>query len=68
MNNMLPVGSVIKIKESKDKLIIIGRLKINNDYDYICVKYPYGFVDIEDFVYIKTKDVVSIIHLGDINY
>ena len=68
MNQNLPNGSVIKTKDSNDILIIIGQLKVDNDYDYICVKYPYGFLEIEDFHYVKRKDVVSLVCLGDINY
>ena len=68
MNDMLPIGSVIRARNIKDKLVIIGRIKAENDYDYICVKYPYGFVEIEDFFYVKRKDAISIVLLGDINY
>ncbi len=68
MKQMLPNGSVIKAKDNDNQLIIIGRLTKNDDYDYICVKYPYGYVDSEDFSYIKRTDVISIVCLGDINY
>lgn len=68
MNNLLPIGSVIKIRESYDKYIIIGRIKQQENYEYVCVTYPYGYLDIKDFIYIKPEKVDSLVFLGDINY
>ena len=68
MNDLLPIGTVIKIKESYDKFIIIGRILEQDKYEYVCVMYPYGYLDSKDFIYIKQDDVNSIVFLGDINY
>ncbi len=67
-NDILPIGSVINIKDNKDRFIIIGHLKNNDSYVYVCVKYPYGYVEAIDFNYITNDEIESLVFLGDINY
>ncbi len=66
----LPVGSVIKIKNKKEKYIIIGRnvfidKKIK---DYLCVVYPYGYTKEIDFVYFDDEEAEFLCFLGNINF
>lgn len=70
MNNFLPVGTVVKIKEKKEKLIIIGRNILINDktYDYSCVIYPYGYYQELELIYCNDIDVEEVIFMGNINY
>ena len=68
MNKMLPIGTVIKVSDNDDKLVIVGKVKIEDEYQYACVVYPYGYVDSNDFIYVKKDDVDTLIFLGDINY
>ena len=46
MEDKLPIGSIIKIKNRKERYIILGKNIENNNmkYDYMCSNYPYGFV------------------------
>ena len=67
MNKLLPIGSVIRVINDYEKYIIIGHLK-NSEYDYVCVLYPYGYIDIKDCYYFKKEDIDLIFLLGDINY
>lgn len=70
MNSLLPVGSVIEMKDDDKKYIIVGHArKVKDfDYDYICVVYPYGFFDLIDCFYFYDKDVSNVVFLGDMNY
>ena len=69
-NKILPLGTVIRVKEKKERYVIIGRRVIKDDknYDYLCVTYPYGFNDLIDFLYINDEEVTSMYFLGNINY
>ena len=68
MSNILPIGTVININGKSDKLIIVGRVKVEDVYKYACVPYPYGYVDVKDFIYVNDKEIYAIVFLGDINY
>ena len=47
--NYLPIGSVVTLKNSYERLIIIGvnqKSKENGEkYDYAACLYPYGYLD-----------------------
>ena len=49
MKEFLPMGSIVRLKESKKKLMIIGRLQKRTDeekiFDYLAIFYPIGSVD-----------------------
>lgn len=76
MRNLLPIGSVIEIRNTENNkedditqnyYIIIGKRRSEKDeYDYTCVKYPYGFVG--ELYYHNDSDVNYIVNLGNINY
>ena len=76
MKELLPIGSVVSSDIVKtelkgyNKYVIIGRsVKCDyKDFDYLCVKYPFGFIDEMRFFYINESDITSLIFLGDINY
>ncbi len=71
MNSVLPVGSVITIKDKSDKYIIIGKNieTPDNKYDYCCVVYPYGFlIDKQSLYYFNDTDVKELVINGNINY
>ena len=48
MKNLLPIGSVVLLKDATKKLVIIGILQVNPSenkiYDYLGVPYPEGYV------------------------
>ena len=47
MKNLLPIGSVVLLKDATKKLVIIGILQVNPSenkiYDYLGVPYPEGY-------------------------
>jgi len=69
-NKLLPLGTVVRVKDKKERYLIVGRhVKKNNlKYDYVCLVYPYGYHDFADFLYINDEEVTSMYFLGDINY
>ncbi|MBR2827866.1 MAG: DUF4176 domain-containing protein [Bacilli bacterium] len=71
MNKLLPVGTLIKVNNKSEKYLIIGKriTKLENDiYDYMCVPYPYGYVENVECLFFNDEDVVSYIYLGNMNY
>lgn len=69
MSNKLPVGSIIRIKNKKQKYLIIGKNIKNKDiiYDYMCEEYPYGILLGRNSFYYQDEDVKSLCFLGNIN-
>ncbi len=70
MKKKLPMGTLIEIKNKTDKYLIVGK-NIKKDeviFDYLCVKYPYGFVKGEKNICVNDEDITYIVCLGDINY
>ena len=67
---ILPLGTVVRVKDKKERYVILGRHVENNKirYDYLCLVYPYGYHDNSEFLYINDSDVTSMYFLGDINY
>ncbi len=67
---ILPLGTVVRVKDKKERYVIVGRHVKNNNtnYDYACLIYPYGYYDFAEFLYINDDQVTSMYYLGDINY
>jgi len=55
MKDLLPIGSVVLLKDGEKRLMIIGIIQVNPDdgreYDYLACLYPEGFVG-PDFTYL----------------
>lgn len=70
MSKYLPIGSIVQIKNKKEKYIILGTNIISNKkkYDYIAAYYPFGFVIEINCINFNNADISSICFLGDINY
>ena len=69
MKEMLPIGSVIEIGSTAKYLIVGKNVKHENkSYDYVCLNYPFGYVQNMDFKYINNDEVTTLDFLGDINY
>ena len=77
-NNLLPIGSVIKIYNNERKYIILGTFcKIDKKvFTYYCCLYPYGLVgnyykmnnEVEKYdVYINQDEIEKIFFLGNVN-
>lgn len=64
--NLLPVGSVVTIKDAEKKFLIIGLLPQTSDgvKDYIAVFYPEGYLDSEHFYMFDHSDIIDVKYLG----
>ena len=68
MKNLLPIGSVVLLKDATKKLVIIGILQVNPSenkiYDYLGVPYPEGYVGSDNNFLFNHSDINDIIFSG----
>lgn len=66
---LLPVGSVVLVKEAEKALMIIGIIQKNGDkqFDYSAVLYPEGYIDDKHFYMFNHADIEKIEYIGYIN-
>lgn len=68
-NEVLPIGSIVYLKDGIKKLLIIGRaLKHNNDesqkvYDYAACLYPEGMISSE-MIFFNSEDIDTVFNYG----
>lgn len=67
--NLLPVGSVVLLKNGMKKIMIVGIKPIKNDdtqetFDYIGVLYPEGFISNEINFLFNHTDINDVIFRG----
>ena len=67
-NELLPVGSVVLLKDSTKKVMIIGQNQIevgNNDviYDYSACLYPGGYINANTYLF-DNEQIDSVYHVG----
>lgn len=69
--NLLPLGSVVTLKDAKKKLMVMGVLVKNEEtgsmFDYIGIPFPEGYLDAETMFLFMHKDIQDIHFLGFIN-
>ena len=69
-SEILPLGSVVRLKGAKVKLIIVGfgascsTDKEEKIYDYIACVYPLGYVSLDKMLFFNNKDIEEVIHKG----
>ena len=67
MKNYLPMGSIVRLKESNKKLMIIGRQQKRTDnnkiFDYLAIFYPIGTVD-NNVVLFNEDDIDELVFRG----
>ena len=66
MNELLPIGSIVRLKEGEKRLMISGVIQqeAGNDkatYDYMGVLYPEGYIG-EDFQYLFNHEDIEEIY------
>ena len=71
INQLLPVGSVITLKNATKKLLIAG-ITVENEsdgkmYDYIGVPFPEGYIDSETMFLFYHKDIETVNFIGYID-
>lgn len=69
LSSLLPIGSVVHVKEAKKNMMIIGIVVTNNDieYDYFAVLYPEGFVDNKLTFLFNHEDIDKVLFVGYVN-
>ncbi len=66
VKNLLPIGSVIRVRDAEKRMMIIGVLPVSEDtqYDYIGVLYPEGYLSEEELYLFYHDDIEDISFLG----
>lgn len=69
IKNLLPVGSVVRVKEAEKNLMVIGILMENagNTYDYAAFLHPEGYIDEEHLYLFNHEDVEEVLFIGYMN-
>ncbi|GAK41721.1 hypothetical protein TCA2_4213 [Paenibacillus sp. TCA20] len=66
--DLLPIGSVVRIKEWKQKLMIYGRLQNDTEsqgtWDYVACYYPHGNLTEDSNVFFNHEDIKDVIFKG----
>lgn len=66
IQNLLPVGSVVRLKKSEKRVMIVGILLQSDGvkYDYISVMYPEGFMDQNHMYLMNHEDIDKVEFIG----
>lgn len=70
MKKLLPIGSVVTLKEGTKSLMIIGVMQKDDEdkvYDYIACVYPEGYINSEMFFLFNHEDVQFVKFVGYID-
>lgn len=70
MKNLLPIGSVVLLKDAKKSLMIVGTEQIDEDgnrYDYISCVFPEGYINDEIMFLFNHEDIIDVKFVGCIN-
>ena len=52
MKNLLPIGSVVLLKEAEKSLMIVGTMQRDDEgheFDYVSVLFPEGYINSDTF-------------------
>lgn len=66
MKDFLPIGSVVLLKETSKRLMIIGRVQICNEkaYKYSGVLYPEGYIGSDKLYLFNGDDIEKVFYMG----
>ena len=68
MKELLPIGSVVLLKNATKKLMIIGIMQVMKDpdkmYDYLAVPFPEGYLGAENNFLFNHDDINDVIFEG----
>lgn len=66
--NLLPLGSVVLLKDAESLVMIISRLVATNEsdsiFDYSACLYPEGIVDMNSLVFFNRGDIERVYFIG----
>lgn len=71
-NEILPIGSVVLLKNGKKKVMVTGYYIMTNDdngkiYDYCGCLYPEGLIDSDKVLLFNHENINKIYYIGYIN-
>ncbi|CAG9615003.1 hypothetical protein BACCIP111899_04237 [Bacillus rhizoplanae] len=64
---LLPIGTVVKLEDMEQSVMIIGRMVISEDkreFDYVGVLYPIGFIGNEKVLCFNHNKITEEMHKG----
>ncbi|MGG3447351.1 hypothetical protein CN507_00095 [Bacillus cereus] len=64
---LLPIGTVVKLEEIEQFVMIIGRMVVSTDkrdFDYVGVPYPVGYLGDEKVLCFNHDKIVEEMHRG----
>ena len=68
MKELMPIGTVVTLKNGTKKLMIVGRLQAQKDsskvYDYAACLWPEGTLDSQHFYLFDQEDIHLLYHIG----
>lgn len=69
LSGLLPIGSVVLLKESKKRVMIVGVCQLSASdekklYDYVGVVFPEGFLASDKMLMFNNDQIVQIFALG----
>ena len=68
LKNLLPLGSVVSLKQGTKKVLIVGRIQEHISsgklYDYSAVYYPEGMLDPHELFLFQQEDIDKLYHVG----
>lgn len=68
MGKLLPLGSIITLEGSLQKIMIYGRRQLqvgqNKAWDYLGCFYPYGFINNEYNIFFNHSNISNVIFMG----
>lgn len=71
MKNLLPIGSVVLLKDATKKMMIIGIFPVSENgkqiNDYLAVPYPEGYVGLDNNFVFNNEDINDVIFTGYAN-
>ena len=66
MNKLLPIGTIVLLKDSTKRILVVGYLpsEANNPriFDYSGVPYPEGLIDSKKILLFDHKQITKICH------
>ena len=67
-NTLLPIGSVVLLKDARRRLMICGRIQTDvatgTTYDYSACLYPEGIVNSDQLYLFNNGDILKIFFVG----
>lgn len=66
MKKYLPLGTVVTLKETEKKIMIIGRYQISNEtiYDYSGCLFPEGYLGKDKMYVFNNSDIDMVYYIG----